>query len=55
MARFVPSLLFSPYAGGVAERFERRALMVVLDLASVVLMVALTVWVRASAATSRTR
>jgi len=38
IGRFVPALLMSSYGGVVAERFERRRLMAVLDLTSAVLM-----------------
>ncbi|MDQ3028856.1 MAG: MFS transporter, partial [Actinomycetota bacterium] len=41
IGRFVPALLFSAYAGVIAERFERVRLMVVLDLASMVVMLLL--------------
>jgi len=41
IGRFVPALLFSAYAGVIAERFERVRLMVVLDLASTVVMLGL--------------
>ncbi len=41
IGRFVPALLFSPYAGVLAERFERVRLMVVLDLASTAVMLLL--------------
>ncbi len=41
IGRFVPALLFSAYAGVIAERFERVRLLVVLDVASAVVMVAL--------------
>ena len=41
VVRFVPALLFSAYGGVIAERFERVRLMVVLDLASTVIMLAL--------------
>lgn len=34
LARFVPALLFSAYGGVLAERFERRNLIVVLNLTS---------------------
>jgi hypothetical protein len=43
ICRFVPALLFSAYGGVIAERFERVRLMVVLDVASVGVMVALAV------------
>ena len=33
VSRFVPALLFSPYPGGLAERFERVRLMRTLDVA----------------------
>jgi MFS family permease len=38
VGRFIPALLFGPYGGVIAERFERVRLMVVLDLVSLVLM-----------------
>lgn len=41
LARFIPALLFSPYGGVIAERVERRSLMIWLDLISTVLMVGL--------------
>ncbi|MGI8675563.1 MAG: MFS transporter [Nocardioidaceae bacterium] len=41
IGRFVPALLFSAYAGVIAERFERVRLMVVLDLVSAALMAVL--------------
>ncbi len=41
IVRFVPALLFSPYGGVLAERFERVRLMVVIDLASTAVMAAL--------------
>ncbi len=46
LGRFVPSLLFSAYAGVIAERFERVALMVRLNLAAlaVQLGLALVAW-----------
>ena len=43
IVRFVPALLFSPYGGVVAERYERVRLMVVIDLASTAVMVALAI------------
>src|SRR4051794_4272946 len=43
ICRFVPSLLFSAYAGVLAERFERVRLMAVLDLTAAAFMVALAV------------
>ena len=43
LARMLPRLLVSPYAGVVAERFERVRLMVVLDLLRVVSMAALAI------------
>lgn len=46
LGRFIPSLLFSAYAGVVAERFERIHLMVVLNIAALVVQVtlALAAW-----------
>lgn len=41
LGRFVPSLLLSSYAGVVAERVERRRLLILLDLASTSIMVVL--------------
>jgi MFS family permease len=43
ICRFVPSLLFSTYAGVLAERFERVRLMALLDLAAAAFMVLLAV------------
>ncbi len=43
IGRFVPALLFSAYGGVLADRFERVKLMVVLDTASFLIMVALAV------------
>ncbi len=43
VCRFVPALLFSAYAGVVAERFERVRLMVTLDLLLCGVMVAMAV------------
>jgi hypothetical protein len=43
ICRFVPSLLFSAYAGVIAERFERVRLMARLDLAAAGFMVALAI------------
>ncbi|HXW78477.1 MAG TPA: MFS transporter, partial [Acidimicrobiales bacterium] len=42
IGRFLPAVLFSSYAGVIAERFERVRLMVVLDVACAVLMGGLT-------------
>src|SRR5262245_18499267 len=41
LGRFLPALVASPYGGVVAERVERRRLMISLDLIATVLMVAL--------------
>ncbi len=41
VGRFVPALLFSTYAGVIAERFERRLLMIVIDLTCAGIMAAL--------------
>ncbi|MCU1594323.1 MAG: transporter, partial [Frankiales bacterium] len=41
LARLVPRLIASPYAGVIAERFERVRLMIVLDLLRVVAMLGL--------------
>jgi MFS family permease len=41
ICRFVPALLFSPYAGVLADRFERVRLMMLLDAAAAAFMVAL--------------
>ncbi|MBD0323642.1 MAG: MFS transporter, partial [Aldersonia sp.] len=38
IGRFVPTLLISPYAGVVAERFERRSVILFSDLAALTLM-----------------
>lgn len=43
LGRFIPSLILSTYGGVVAERFERRRLLIALDVVSTFLMVALTV------------
>jgi hypothetical protein len=43
ICRFVPALLFSAYGGVVAERFEQVRLMVVLDVASMAVMITLAV------------
>jgi CRP-like cAMP-binding protein/MFS family permease len=43
LARFVPSLLLSPYAGVIAERFERVRVMVSSDLLCVVLQALLAI------------
>jgi hypothetical protein len=39
--RFLPALLLGPYGGVVAERFEQIRLMVVLDLVSAIVMIAM--------------
>src|SRR4051812_2946307 len=39
LGRFVPALLFSPYAGVIAERFERRRVMITCDLLCAAYMV----------------
>lgn len=41
LGRFVPSLIFGSYGGVIAERIERRKLLISLDLVSTVIMVAL--------------
>lgn len=41
ICRFVPALLFGPYGGVLADRFERVRLMVTLDVVAAVLMGAL--------------
>ena len=41
LGRFIPALLLSPYAGVVAERFERRQVMLISDLVAFVLMLLL--------------
>jgi MFS family permease len=41
LARFVPALLFSPYGGVLAERIERRSLMIWLDVISTAIMIGL--------------
>ena len=43
VGRFVPALIMSSYSGIVAERFERRRLLIALDLAYAVMMVSLAV------------
>jgi len=43
LCRFVPAILFSPYAGVIAERFERVMLMVRLDLIASALQVVLAI------------
>lgn len=43
LMRFVPGVLFSPYAGVIADRFERRRLMIILDLGLAGLQLLLTV------------
>src|SRR4028118_119819 len=40
IVRFVPALLFSPYGGVIAERYERVRLMTVIDLAATEAMAA---------------
>lgn len=42
VGRMLPSVAFGPYAGVLAERFERIRLMVILDVLSAALMAALT-------------
>ena len=41
IGRFVPSLIFGSYGGVIAERIERRKLLISLDLVSTVIMVTL--------------
>jgi dTMP kinase len=43
IANLLPGLLFSPIAGLVADRFDRRAVMVIADLARCALLVSITV------------
>ena len=43
LGRFLPCLVFSPYGGVVAERFERHRVMLTSDLAAMVLMSTLAV------------
>jgi MFS family permease len=43
LGRFLPSVLLSPLAGVVADRYERRRLMIAGDLAQLITMAALTV------------
>ena len=43
LARFIPSLLLSPYAGVIAERFERVRVMVASDLLCVVFQALLAI------------
>ena len=43
LGRFIPSLIFSPYGGVVAERFERRRVMLTSDCAALVMMTLLAV------------
>jgi MFS family permease len=43
ICRFVPSLLFSAYAGVIADRFERVRLMAVLDVVAATFMIALAI------------
>ena len=43
LGRFVPSLLFSTYGGLLAERFERRRVLIVTDAISLVVMLGLAV------------
>ena len=43
IVRFVPALVFGAYGGVIAERFERVRLMVLIDLASFAVMLALAV------------
>src|SRR5215211_4855759 len=49
LGRFVPPLLFSPYAGVIAERFERVRVMVGCDLLAAATQAALVVLVLAEA------
>lgn len=42
LGRFVPSLLFSTYGGVLAERFERRRVLIVTDTLSMLVMLGLT-------------
>jgi hypothetical protein len=49
ICRFIPALLFSAYGGVIAERFERVRLMVILDLLSMAVMLALTIEVAVGA------
>jgi MFS family permease len=41
LGRFVPSLLFSSYGGVLAERFERRRLLIFTDAVSLLIMLGL--------------
>jgi len=41
LVRFVPALLFTPYAGVLADRFERRRILILTDMIFAVLMVAM--------------
>nr|WP_274387474.1 MFS transporter [Salsipaludibacter albus] len=43
IGRFVPSMLLSSYGGVVAERIERRRLLILLDLTSTVVMIGLAI------------
>ena len=43
LGRFVPSLIFSTYGGVIAERFERRRLLITIDILSLTWMTALGV------------
>lgn len=43
VGRFVPALVMSSYSGIIAERFERRRLLIALDLSYAVMMVSLAV------------
>lgn len=43
LGRFVPSLVFSSYGGVLAERFERRRLLMFTDAVSTIVMLTLTV------------
>jgi Major Facilitator Superfamily/Cyclic nucleotide-binding domain len=49
LCRFIPQLVFSPYAGVLADRFERVRLMVCCDLAAAATQAALVVLVLTSA------
>jgi CRP-like cAMP-binding protein/predicted MFS family arabinose efflux permease len=43
LGRFIPSLIFGSYGGVIAERVERRRLLITLDLVMTVLMISLGV------------
>lgn len=49
LGRFIPALLFSSYAGIIAERFERRAVMITSDVLCCAWMVGMAVAMAASA------